>query len=112
MGKRLSLPAHGFETSVLGPARQDKRYAICRVVFGRPLFIFSDKPASFPQLRRRRPGLVSLVQESRQKSADQVWGAERCLHDYPIVCSSTKRAALAFRLLFHRQPIGLFIVSS
>jgi hypothetical protein len=53
------------------------------VVFGRHLFIFSDKYCAFPDTGDIALDWCRWYKRAIKKSADQVWGAERWLRDFP-----------------------------
>jgi SEC-C motif len=53
------------------------------VVFGNDVIIFSDKDCTFPTSEKLDVDWVRWFRRAVQRSADQVWGAERWIRNYP-----------------------------
>src|SRR5262249_4325344 len=68
-----------------GKAGQGDGKEICDVlvVFRDDIIIFSDKDCQFPDSGRLDIDSSRWFRRAVQKSAEQVWGAERWIKDYP-----------------------------
>lgn len=67
----------------LGQRKEGKELCDVLVVFGDDIVIFSDKQCAFPETGNLSQDWSHWFRKAALKSAEQVWGAERWILDYP-----------------------------
>lgn len=72
-----------FRDQRAGPKTEGKEVCDLFAVFGRHLFLFSDKYCTFPETGDLRRDWSRWFKRAVWKSAQQLWGAERWIREHP-----------------------------